>query len=139
MSFLLDTCFLSEFVKEQPNQQVIAWTDQQPEDALYISALTLGEIQQGIVQMTRSKRRTTLETWLEVELMPRFTGRTLEVTREIALAWGKIQGEAKRRGRPLSVIDGLIAATALVHHLTVVTRNVADMQVNGVELINPWE
>ncbi len=139
MSFLLDTCFLSEFVKEQPNQQVIAWADQQLEDALYISALTLGEIQQGIVQMTRSKRRTALETWLEAELIPRFTGRTLEVTREIALAWGKIQGEAKRRGRPLSVIDGLIAATALVYHLTVVTRNIADMQVSGVELINPWE
>ena len=138
MSFLPDTCFFSEFTKASPNAQVVAWSDRQPESTLYLSVLTLGELQQGISQMDPSPRRQELEDWLHQELIPRFSGRLLEITPEVALAWGRIQGEARRRGKPRSVMDSLIAATAKVHGLAVVTRDVDNMQGMGVELVNPW-
>ena len=139
MSFLLDTCYLSEFIKKQPSQKVVYWSEQQQEHTLYISVLTLGEIQQGITQMIRSKRKTALEKWLDEALLPRFEGRILDISRDVAITWGQVQGEARRQGRPLAVIDSLIAATALTHNLTIATRNVANMQGSGVKLVNPWE
>ena len=139
MSFLPDTCFFSEFTKTRPHPRVIAWADRQPESTLYLSVLTLGELQQGISQMVPSPRQQELEEWLHGELIPRFSGRILEITREVALVWGQLQGEARRRGQPRSVLDSLIAATAKVHGLAVVTRNLDNMQGMDVELINPWE
>ena len=139
MSFLLDTCYLSEFIKKQPSQKVVYWSEQQQEHTLYISVLTLGEIQQGITQMIRSKRKTALEKWLDEALLPRFEGRILDISRDVAITWGQVQGEARRQGGPLAVIDSLIAATALTHNLTIATRNVANMQGSGVTLVNPWE
>jgi predicted nucleic acid-binding protein len=139
VSFLLDTCYLSEFIKKQPSQKVVYWSEQQQEHTLYISVLTLGEIQQGITQMIRSKRKTALEKWLDEALLPRFEGRILDISRDVAITWGQVQGEARRQGRPLAVIDSLIAATALTHNLTIATRNVANMQGSGVKLVNPWE
>ena len=139
MSFLLDTCYLSEFIKKQPSQKVVYWSEQQQEHTLYISVLTLGEIQQGITQMIRSKRKTALEKWLDEALLPRFEGRILDISRDVAITWGQVQGEARRQGGPLAVIDSLIAATALTHNLTIATQNVANMQGSGVTLVNPWE
>ena len=139
MNFLPDTCFFSEFTKVRPNPQVVAWSDRQPESTLYLSVLTLGELQQGISQMDPSPRQQELEGWLHRELIPRFSGRILEITREVALAWGQLQGEARRHGKPRSVLDSLIAVTAKVHGLAVVTRDVDNMQGMGVELVNPWE
>lgn len=139
MSFLPDTCFFSEFTKVRPHPQVVAWSDRQPESTLYLSVLTLGELQQGISQMVPSPRQQELEEWLHGELIPRFSGRILEITREVALVWGQLQGEARRRGKPRSVLDSLIAATAKVHGLAVVTRDIDNMQEMGVELVNPWE
>ena len=139
MSFLLDTCYLSEFIKKQPSQKVVYWSEQQQEHTLYISVLTLGEIQQGITQMIRSKRKTALEKWLDEALLPRFEGRILDISRDVAITWGQVQGEARRQGGPLAVIDSLIAATALTQNLTIATQNVANMQGSGVTLVNPWE
>ena len=139
MSFLLDTCYLYEFIKKQPSQKVVYWSEQQQEHTLYISVLTLGEIQQGITQMIRSKRKTALEKWLDEALLPRFEGRILDISRDVAITWGQVQGEARRQGGPLAVIDSLIAATALTHNLTIATQNVANMQGSGVTLVNPWE
>ena len=139
MSFLLDTCYLSEFVKDRPDPKVVAWSQNQPENLLHMSVLTLGEIRQGIIRLVPSKRKTALEKWLDQELMPRFAGRILPVTDAVALTWGKIQGETRLRGKPLAVIDGLIAATALTHDLTLITRNVADMRESGAAIFNPWE
>lgn len=139
MSFLLDTCYLSEFIKKQPSQKVVYWSEQQQEHTLYISVLTLGEIQQGITQMIRSKRKTALEKWLDEALLPRFEGRILDISRDVAITWGQVQGEARRQGGPLAMIDSLIAATALTHNLTIATRNVANMQGSGVKSVNPWE
>ncbi|MBT4504439.1 MAG: type II toxin-antitoxin system VapC family toxin [Gemmatimonadetes bacterium] len=139
MSFLLDTCFLSEFVKKYPDPKVVAWSGQQPESAFHISVLTLGELQQGITQMVASKRKTALEKWFGGELLSRFEGRVLPITDVVAVTWGEIQGEARLKGKPLSAVDSLLAATALIYDLTLVTRNVVDMQGSGARLINPWK
>ena len=85
------------------------------------------------------KRRTELEAWMEADLSILFSGRTLPVTRSIAERWGVFDAERQLAGRPLNIADGLIAATALEHGLTLVTRNVRDFMGLGVTLLNPWE
>ena len=106
---------------------------------LNLSVLTLGEIRKGLAGLAQGKRRTRLESWLEVELQTRFAGRILPVDTAIADRWGVIAAEAKRRGKALSVIDGLLAATALHHNLTVVSRNASDFTGVQVQVLNPWE
>ena len=139
MTFLLDTVLVSELVKRAPNPDVIAWVDGRDEDSLFLSAITLGEIQKGISKLPDSKRKELLQTWLAQDLMRRFGGRIISVDGEVALTWGTLQGEAERNGQQLPVVDCLIAATARVHNLTVATRNVRDMQRCNVPVINPWE
>jgi predicted nucleic acid-binding protein len=109
------------------------------EDLLYLSVLTLGEIRKGIASLPQGTRRTQLETWLEVDLRPRFAGRILPVDEPIADRWGLLAAEAKRKGIDLSAIDGLLAATALHHNLTIVSRNVSDFANTQAPVLNPWE
>ena len=139
MNFLLDTCILSEVVKPKPDKKVVAWLKKQDEETLYISALTFGEIHKGIARLPPSRRKETLHQWVEQDLRDRFRNRILDVTLAVAKVWGEIQGKSELEGQPLPAIDGLIAATALAHDLTVVTRNTADMEQSGVALLNPWE
>lgn len=138
MSFLLDTCFLSELAKPNPAPRVAAWASAADESLLFVSTLTFGELQKGISRLPDSRRRQQLQAWLSTDLLGRFQGRCLPVTTEIALRWGQAQAVAALRGRPVPVLDGLIGATALVHGLTVVTRNTADMAEFGVPVFNPW-
>lgn len=138
-NYLLDTCVLSELVKPQPQQTVVDWVIHQQESTLFISVLTLGELQKGIAKLIDSHRKTYLQTWLDGDLSCRFAGRMLEVTPEIARAWGMLQGQLERQGKKMPVIDGLIATTALTHDLVLVTRNIADVQRSGVSIFNPWE
>lgn len=136
--YLLDTSFLSELVKPKPHPAVVAWADARDEETLFISVLTLGELQKGISKLPDSERWTRLEVWLAHDLTQRFHGRTLPVDSTVALSWGTFQGDAERRGTPLPAVDGLIAATARAHNLTVVTRNERDLQRCGVPVENPW-
>lgn len=136
--FLLDTNCLSEVVRVHPDPHVMAWFEAVDEGLLYVSVLTLGEIRKGLATLAQSKRRSRLETWLEVELRARFSGRTLAVDAGIADRWGLLAAEAKSRGRALSVVDGLLAATALHHNLTVASRNVGDFAITGVSVVDPW-
>jgi len=129
---------VSELVKSTRNPAVIAWVDAHDENTLFISAITLGEIQKGISKLQDSSRKEVLQSWLSQDLAPRFNGRTLFVDNAVALAWGALQGEAQRNSITLPVVDCLIAATARIHDLTVVTRNVRDMERCGVSVINPW-
>ena len=138
-AYLLDTLVLSELIKPVPQPSVVAWIDAGDELAFYLSALTIGEIQKGVSRLPPSARRSTLQRWLREDLASRFDGRILPVDAEVATVWGELAGEAERRGTSLPVIDGLIAATARVHGLTVVTRNVRDLQRFGVPVLNPWE
>jgi predicted nucleic acid-binding protein len=137
--FLLDTNCVSELVRTQPEPLVLEWMDSAQESLLYLSVLTLGEIRKGIAGLPQSRRRTRLEIWLEVELRARFSGRILSIDEAVADRWGLLASEAKRMGRSLSSIDGLLAATALHHNLTIVSRNVNDFASTPAPILNPWE
>lgn len=135
MSYLLDTNIVSETIKTNPNKSVIAWLDQLPGEALFISVLTLGEIRKGIEALSDKKRREKLRLWLEHELPSWFEGRVLPVDLAVADRWGRLLAEA---GRPLPTIDSLLAATALHYELRLVTRNARDFDYPGLEVINPF-
>jgi|SRR5579862_232385 len=109
------------------------------ETLLYLSVLTLGEIRKGVAALVQGKHRTRLETWLEVDLQGRFFGRIIPIDSAIANRWSLLAAEAKRKGNALSVIDGLLAATALQHNLTVVSRNAGDFTNTQVQVLNPWQ
>ena len=111
---------------------------QEDEKTLFLSVLTLGELEKGIAKLPASKRRTKLETWVRVDLANRFRERLLLVDGLVCSTWGKLAGEAENRGEPLPVIDGLIAATGLAHHLVIATRNTADFARFGVTCFDPW-
>jgi toxin FitB len=137
--FLVDTNCISEVVRVKPEPRVLEWIEGADESLLYISVLTLGEIRKGLAALPQSRRRSRLETWLEVELQARFSGRILPVDVAVADRWGLLAANAKASGKPLSTIDGLLAATAIHHNLTVVSRNVSDFARVPVEVLNPWE
>jgi len=136
--YLLDTNCISELVRPRPEPRVIAWVEATEERLLYLSVLTLGEIRKGLAMLPSGKRRTQLETWLEMELRPRFSGRVLAVDAAVADRWGLVSANAKIRGQSLSAIDGLLAATALEHNLTIVSRNATDFKSTQVTVVDPW-
>jgi toxin FitB len=137
--FLLDTNCIFELVRPKPEIRVLEWMDATDEAMLYLSVLTVGEIRKGLAGLTQGKRRTRLETWLEVELQGRFSGRIVPIDAAIADRWGLLAAEGKRKGKALSIIDGLLAATALHLNLTVVSRNASDFAVTHVPVLNPWQ
>lgn len=137
--FLLDTNCISELIRPRPERRVVEWIEATNEALLHLSVLTLGEIRKGVAELPRDVRRTRLESWLEIELQGRFAGRILAVDAAVANRWGVLAAESKRRGKPLAVIDGLLAATALQHDLTVVTRNAPDFVQVNVPVFNPWD
>jgi toxin FitB len=138
LSFLLDTSVISELVKAAPDDRVIEWLKRNDEASLYLSVLTIGEIEKGIAKLPESSRREKLETWVRRDLADRFRERLLAIDATVAATWGRLAGEAEARGEPLPVIDGLIAATSLAHDLTVATRNVGDFERCGARCFNPW-
>lgn len=137
--FLLDTNCISELVRPDPEMRVLQWIDAADESLLYLSVLTLGKIRKGIAMLPPSKRQTALETWLELELRARFAGRLLSIDSQIADRWGTLAAAAKSMGKALSAIDGLLAATALHHNLTIVSRNIAGFESTQVPVVNPWQ
>jgi len=138
--FLLDTNVLSEFSRRgDPDRRVRLWLEGADTGSLYVSVVTFGEIRMGVELLPLSKRRSQLERWLDRDLPEWFEGRILPVVQSVADRWGVLRAQAQIKGRPLSVIDGLLAATALGHNLTVVSRNVSDFAVVGVPVVNPWE
>jgi predicted nucleic acid-binding protein len=137
--FLLDTNCISELVRSKPEPRVVKWMEAADESVLYLSVLTLGEIRKGVAGLPQGRRRTQLETWLELDLQARFSGRILSIDASIADRWGLLAAEARRNGKALSAIDGLLAATALQHNLTLVSRNSTDFAPTHATLLNPWE
>jgi toxin FitB len=137
--FLLDKNCISELVRPKPESRVIEWMDSVDEAILYQTVLTIGEIRKGLPGLSQGKRRAHLETWLEVELQARFAGRIVPIDSAITDRWGLIAAEARRKGKGLPVIEGLLAATALHHNLTVVSRNASDFTNTQIQVLNPWE
>lgn len=138
MSWLLDTCVLSEYLRKSPAPQAIAWLDEQDETSLYLSVITLGEIEKGIlkVRATDPRRSQKLTAWLG-KVEQRFAGRTLSLDAAVLHSWAHLTAQSELAGRPLPVMDGLIMATAQCHGLTVVTRNVQDFNLFP-QVFNPW-
>jgi predicted nucleic acid-binding protein len=138
--FLLDTNVLSEFNRRgEPDERVKHWLETADTESLYTSVLTFGEIRFGIELLPPSKRRDQLERWLERDLHEWFEGRILPVDQSIADRWGLLRAQAQLKGRLLSIVDALLAATALQHNLTIVSRNAAHFSVIDLAVVNPWE
>jgi toxin FitB len=135
--FLLDTNVISELVRPKPEPRVKAWVAATDENLLYLSVLTVGEIRRGITALKDGLRRVALETWLDGDLVLRFAGRILPIDQSVADRWGRLTAQVGPKS-PLPVIDGLLAATALHHNLTFVTRNTKDVAATGVPVFNPW-
>jgi predicted nucleic acid-binding protein len=139
MTFLLDTCVISELVAKQPNLHVVQWVDSIDEDKLFLSAITIGEIKRGIEKLADSSRKSALVEWLEGDLLIRFTDRILPIDTSVVLVWGQLTADLEKQGRRMPAIDSLIAATCLQGRLDLVTRNESDFAHSGVTVINPWE
>lgn len=135
MSYLLDTNIISETVKRKPDEQVLEWLTNVPNDAICISVLTLGEIRKGIEKATDKIHKEKLVMWLEYEIPAWFGKHILGVDEHVTDRWGRME---QLVGRNVPVIDGLLAATALQHDLRLVTRNLVDFQIPGLEIINPF-
>jgi predicted nucleic acid-binding protein len=139
MPFLLDTNVLSEPGRPSPNEDVLGWLkDLDPLDA-YLSVLTLGDIEKGVSLMAPGPQKASLRQWLAHDLPGHFLGRILPVDEAVSLAWGNLDAQGQRVGRPLPAIDGLLLATASVHDLTFVTRNLRDCGDRGVPVFSPWD
>lgn len=137
--YLLDTNVPSEFSRDRPEPRVAQWLKAQPVTLLFLSVVTIGEIRKGLVVLPQGRRRAELETWFHTDLVIWFRDRILPVTHSIADRWGMLDGECQLKGKPLNTADGMIAATALEHGLTVVTRNVKDFAGLGITVFDPWD
>ncbi|MBK7548857.1 MAG: type II toxin-antitoxin system VapC family toxin [Rhodoferax sp.] len=138
MSYLIATNVISELVRPKPDAIVLDWFSRTPDEALFLSVLSLGEIRKGVEKLTNPEeapRREKLRLWLEHDLRDWFGSRILPIGPDVADHWGRLLAQA---GRPVPAIDSLLAATALHHDLRLVTRNTRDFDYAGLEVINPW-
>ncbi len=133
MRYLLDTNIISETYKIKPNPNVIEWLNSIESEKLFISVISIGEIRKGIESVEDDKKKTQLVFWLEEKIIKWFAHNLLEVNIEVAEKWGFILAKYK-----IPAIDALLAATAITKNLKIVTRNVKDFQIPGLEVINPW-
>lgn len=137
--WLLDTNVISELRKKHCHPQVRRWGERERPDLLYLSVITLAEIRWGIEQLGELKKKEVLLHWLEEDLRDWFAGRILCLSEDVVLAWLKLVSKGRKEGVTFSQPDLFIAATALVHDLTLVTRNLRDFDKTGVKLFNPWD
>ena len=140
MSYLIDTCVISEFVKRKPNEYVRNWFNQQQETQLFISAISLAEIKKGIykIKPSQPERALKLQNWLD-RLELSFSQRILPVNNDVLEQWAQFSASMERQGNTLAVMDSLIAATAHHYDLTIATRNVNDFDALPLKIINPFE
>lgn len=135
MKNLLDTCVIAEYQKPAPDAKVISWLSSQIEETLFLSVLTIGEIEKGIAKLSASKRKNNLGAFLE-NLVTRFDRRILYLDTPVLRHWGRLTGSLEKKGRVLPVVDSLLAATALEYDLTVITRNTNDFTGTGARILN---
>jgi toxin FitB len=136
--WLLDTNILSELRRRRPERKVVAFVSRQPLELLYVSMVTFAEIRFGIELLEDSMRRAELQDWLTHKVRPMFEQRTLPVSEEIMFKWRVLVEGGRKVGHTFSQPDLIIAATALHHGLTVVTRNEEDYEKAGTVVFNPW-
>jgi len=139
LTYLLDTNVISEWASGSPNPNVRKWLGLIPSHDLFLSTVVIAEIRHGIESRAHGRRRTELETWVSDQLLSYFDERILPIDAPVASCWGLVLVRAKRAGRPIDIMDGFIAATAEVHGLAVVTRNVRHFEGWGGPVFNPWD
>jgi predicted nucleic acid-binding protein len=138
MPWLLDTNILSELRRPNPDKRVLSFIASRPFDQLYISAVTLAEIRFGIELLQDPSHRSLLIAWLTSTIRPMFFDRALPITEDVILKWRLLAESGRKIGRTFSQPDLFIAATALEHGLTLVTRNIKDFEYLGLSIVNPW-
>lgn len=138
MNYLLDTCVISELVKSNPNEAVINWMSHTPNERLFLSVITIGEIRKGITKLPESKKKNQLTNWLNT-LLEDYQERIYPINLTVAENWGIIQGKAENDGTSVASVDSLIAAVAQTYNLIVVTRNENDFVSTNVTILNPWK
>jgi predicted nucleic acid-binding protein len=136
---ILDTNVVTEVMKPSPAVAVVTWLNARDSSALFLTAITLGEIRYGLRTMPKGLRRQRLEESFERVIAAAFAGRILAFGEEAAAQYGDVMARRKELGRPLSVPDGQIAAIARLHGFAVATRNVRDFLACGIEIVNPFE
>jgi predicted nucleic acid-binding protein len=136
--FLLDTNVLSELRRPRPDANVVAFIATQPLDDLFVSIVTLAEIRFGIELVADISRRTELNDWLNHKVRPMFDQRILPVSENIMFKWRLLVEEGRKSGHTFSQPDLIIAATALEHGLTVVSRDTGDYEKSGAAVLDPW-
>lgn len=139
MAFLLDTNVISETVKPRPDKTVLNWIESQIPRDLFLAAQTIGELVRGARKVRERARRERFERWIEQDLTRQFDGRILPFDASTAAIWGRLMGDGDRTGRRPSAADAQIAAAALQHDLTLVTRNVKDFRSFDIRLLDPWQ
>jgi predicted nucleic acid-binding protein len=136
MKYLIDTNIISEMQKSKCNQNVISFMDKIPVEDMFISVISMGELCYGMEKLPPGKKKHELAIWLYTQVTEWFKDRVIALDTDVLLEWGKIRAHS---GRTMPVIDSLIAAAAITHHMTLVTRNVKDFKdIEGISLINPW-
>jgi predicted nucleic acid-binding protein len=135
--YLLDTNIISNVVKPQPSESLVAWMAVQRDEDLFIASLTVAEIRRGILEMPRGRKRAELDAWFSGLEGPQalFAGRILPFDESAALVWARLMAEAKAAGRPRSALDMVIAAVAVAHECMIVTDNEKDFP--GLQIVNP--
>ncbi len=136
--WLLDTNVISELRRPRPNAKVRAFVARQPLEALFVSTVTFAEIRYGIETVGDPIRRAELNAWLLHKVRPMFEQRALEVSEDVMFKWRLLFEDGRKAGHTFSQPDLIIAATALHHGLTVVTRDTGDYKLARVPLLNPW-
>ena len=140
MKYLIDTCVLSELAKRKPNPRVVKWLkDHSATNLFFVSAVTVGEIQEGIETLPdEDPRKEKLRAWFEKQILETYEGNIIAFDKQVALKWGEIKGRTNRMGKSRPDLDAQIAATAAAHDMTVLTRNVSDVEYTGVKVENPF-
>ena len=139
MRFLLDTCVISGLRKPRENRSLVEWISDVDESDLYLSVITIGEIEKGISLLPESRKKAEVREWLLRGVTHRFGDRILPVDVPVAARWGELVGARQQKGKPLPLLDAFIASTAAVFNCTVVTRNVEDFAGCGVNVLDPWK
>jgi predicted nucleic acid-binding protein len=138
VKFLLDTNVVSEWVRPQPDRNVISWLAEVDEDRVFISVISFAEIRRGVEMLMAGRRRERLANWLAEELPLRFEERILDIDPRVAETWGVVMARGQKIGLTIGSMDAFVAATAEAHGLTLATRNVKDFRRLGISLLDPW-